>query len=175
PHKALASNLHWVDGGLPASLPALRSQVRVLGLLSFESGLDSLLPWYCELNEECSFCLGGPHHYVRSGRRGGDFAGELELPAKVYSHVPLLVGGKELWCCFWPGASTSSALPDKVDVVFRWWETSSAFPSAPFQQLSFQHRQDVPEACVGSVTEWADFLVSEPLVEVPRTGKRVIR
>src|SRR4029434_7544009 len=131
PHKALASNLHWVDGGLPTALPALRSQVRVLGLLSFESGLDSLLPWYCELNEECSFCLGGPHHYVRSERRGGDFAGELELPAKIYSHVPLLVGGKELWCCFWPGASSFSALPDKVDVVFRWWETSPAFPSAP--------------------------------------------
>lgn len=54
-------------------------------------------------------------------RRGGNLARELELPAEIDSRIPLLVGGKGPWYFSQSGTSSSSALPDKVDVVLNWW------------------------------------------------------
>ena len=56
--------------------------------------------------------------------------------------IPLLVGQKNPWCFSWPGASSSSALPDKTDVVFHWWWTSLTFLSTPLQHLG-QLSQDL--------------------------------
>ena len=64
-----------------------------------------LFPWYCELDEKHCSCLDGPRHFVRRERCCGDLIGSLELPAKINSHLPPHIGGKEPWCFSWPSPS----------------------------------------------------------------------
>lgn len=118
--------------------------------------------------------------------------GKPELLVKVNPHVPLLVRGKRPCYFSWPGVTLPLPYLDKVALALCWWQLFSAL-SAPLQNLSQLSQdlvmapsvaylgqcdlaawQDVLEACIGSITEWALFLISEPLVKVTRAGERVI-
>lgn len=68
-----AANLHGVDGDLPASLPALGSQLWTLGLVPLKGSLHLLLRQNPELDQLCLSCSHGPHVRVKSwgGYLGG--------------------------------------------------------------------------------------------------------
>lgn len=62
--KAATAYLHEIDGGGPASLLALSSQVCKFGLLALLGVLDSLLPWDGKLYEQCRLGHNGAQHDV---------------------------------------------------------------------------------------------------------------
>lgn len=122
PHEAIATNLHWEDDGLPASLSALSRRFWVLG---------------------------------------GNHAGEMELPAKIHSHFPVLVRGE---CFSRPGASSPAFISAHLlhlGQLFRDLVMTSP-PVATLWKCGLAAWQDVLEACVGGVAEQAAFLILKP-------------
>lgn len=84
------ANLHGVDGGLPASLPALSSRLWILGLVPPKGSFHLLLCW-------------NPDHLSGWGVGVVISVGEPALPVEINRHVPLLFRRGRPWCLSWPG------------------------------------------------------------------------